>query len=103
MRCWRSWPFYSAGAVAFADGRTVAVDKPALVQLQKGRAGWNITVQKSRCTTPTKPAIAASSEFRHILLPGANQITIDLSLSLQTGTYMYNTQGPDLRLSPDKG
>ena len=88
--------FYSAGAVAFADGLTMAVDKPALVQLQKGLAGWNITVQNP-VHHADEAAIVASSEFQHVLLPGANRIAIDLNLSLQTETYMYNTQGPDVR------
>ena len=88
--------FYEAGTVAFDDGLTVTVDKPALVQLQKYRDGWNVTVQN-----PThhadEAAVAASSEFQHILLPGPNRIRVDVSLSLRAGTYTYDTQGPDAR------
>ena len=88
--------FYEAGTVAFDDGLTVTVDKPALVQLLKERDGWNVTVQN-----PThhadEAAIAASSEFQHILLPGPNRITVDVSLSLRAGTYTYDTQGPNAR------
>ena len=89
--------FYEAGAATFDDGMTVVVDKPALVQLQKGSAGWNIVVQN-----PThhadEAAIAASSEFEHILLSGPNRITVDVSLSLRGGTYTYETQGPEVSL-----
>ena len=86
--------FYSAATVRFGSGLSVTVNKPALVQLQKRQDGWNIAVQD-----PThhadEAAIAASTDFQHILLPGPNQINVGLNLSLQPGSYTYNTQGPD--------
>ena len=88
--------FYAAGTVAFADGLTVTVDKPALVQLQKGRAGWNIAVQNPMHHAD-EAAIAASREFQHLLQPGPNRITVDVSLSLRAGTYTYDTGGPEVR------
>ncbi len=88
--------FYAAGTVALADGLTVTVDRPALVQLQQGRAGWNIAVQNPMHHAD-EAAIAASREFQHLLLPGPNRITVDLSLSLRAGTYTYDTGGPEVR------
>lgn len=88
--------FHAAGTASFADGLTVTVDKPALVQLQITSAGWNIAVQD-----PThhadEAAIAASDTFEHILLQGANQITVEVNRRLSPGAYMYDTQGPDVR------
>ena len=85
--------FYEAGAATFADGLTVAVDKPALVQLQQGGDGWNVTVQDPMHHVD-EAAVAASSEFQHILLPSPNQITVEVGLPLREGTYEYGTQGP---------
>ncbi|MCY4583691.1 MAG: polysaccharide lyase beta-sandwich domain-containing protein [Chloroflexi bacterium] len=88
--------FYEAGAITFGDGMTVAVDKPALVQLQKTSEGWNVTVQDPMHHAD-ESAIAASREFQHILLPGPNRITVEVNLPLRAGTYTYETQGPDVR------
>ena len=88
--------FYSAGTATFKNGLTVTVDKPALVQLQNEGGDWNITVQD-----PThgadKAAIASSSVFEHILLPGASRIAVEVNRPLRPGVYMYDTQGPDVR------
>ena len=88
--------FYSAGTASFADGLTVTVDKPALVQLQAMGSGWNVTVQD-----PThhadETAIADSEDFEHILLPDANRIVVEINRPLTPGVYMYDTQGPDGR------
>ena len=85
--------FYSPGTAFFADGLTVTVDKPALVQLQAMGSGWNVTVQD-----PTHHAdgvaIADSGIFEHILLPDANRIVVEINRSLTPGVYMYDTQGP---------
>ncbi len=87
--------FYEAGEVTIG-GMTVAVDKPALVQLQKVGDGWNVMVQD-----PThhadEAAIAASDQFQHILLSGPNRITVEVDLPLRAGTYTYDTQGPEVR------
>ena len=88
--------FHEASAFMFDDGMTVAVDKPALVQLQKTSGGWNVTVQDPMHHAD-EVAIAAAHEFQHILLPGANRITVEVSLPLRAGTYTYDTQGPDVR------
>ena len=88
--------FYSPGTASFADGLTVTVDKPALVQLQAMGSGWNVTVQD-----PTHHAygvaIADSGIFEHILLPDANRIVVDINRPLTPGVYVYDTQGPDTR------
>ena len=88
--------FHSAGTASFADGLTVAADKPALVQLQAMGSSWNISVQD-----PThhadETAIAASDTFEHILLQGASQITVEINRRLSPGVYMYDTQGPNAR------
>lgn len=87
--------FYEAGEVTIG-GMTVAVDKPALVQLQKVGDGWNVMVQD-----PThhadEAAIAASDQFQHVLLSGPNRITVEVDLPLRAGTYTYDTQGPEVR------
>ena len=87
--------FYEAGEVTIG-GMTVAVDKPALVQLQQTSDGWNVTVQD-----PThhadEAAIAASDQFQHILLSGPNRITVEVELPLRAGTYTYDAQGPEVR------
>ena len=88
--------FYSAGTASFADGLTVTADKPALVQLHRVRDGWNIAVQDPTHHADTA-AIASSEVFEHILLPGANQIAVDVNLRLRPGVYMYDTQGTDVR------
>ena len=88
--------FYEAGEVTFDDGMTVAVDKPALVQLQKTSDGWNVTVQDPMHHAD-EAAIAASRQFQHILLSGPNRIAVEVSLPLRAGTYTYDTQGPDVR------
>ena len=89
--------FYEPGEHTFDGGLTVAVDKPALVQLEKTSGGWNITAQDPMHHAD-ETAIAASDQFQHLLLPGPNRITIEVSLPLRTGTYTYLTQGPDVRL-----
>ncbi len=89
--------FYEAGTAAFDGGLTVTVDKPALVQLQKERDGWNVTAQNPVHHVDAA-AVAALSEFQHILQDGPNRITVDMSLSLRAGTYTYDTQGPEARL-----
>ncbi len=88
--------FYEAGKVAFDDGMTVAVDKPALVQLQKTDDGWNVTAQDPMHHAD-EAAIAASDQFQHILLSGPNRITVEVNVPLRAGTYTYETQGPDVR------
>ena len=88
--------FYEAGEFTFDGGMTVAVERPALVQLQQTRDGWNVTVQNPMHHAD-EAAIAASREFQHSLLPGPNRITIEVSLPLRAGTYTYDTQGPDVR------
>ena len=88
--------FYSAGTASFAGGFTVTVDKPALVQLHRVRDGWNIAVQDPTHHADTA-AIASSEVFEHILLPGANQIAVDVKLRLRPGVYTYDTQGTDVR------
>ena len=88
--------FYEAGEIAFDDGMTVAVDKPALVQLQKTSDGWNVTAQDP-IHHADKAAIAESREFQHILLSGPNRITVEVSLPLRVETYTYDTQGPNVR------
>ena len=88
--------FYEAGSVTFDDGMAVAVDKPALVQLQKTSDGWNVTVQDPMHHAD-EAAIAASRQFQHILLYGPNRITVEVNLPLRAGTYTYDTQGPDVR------
>ena len=91
--------FYSPGTAAFANGMSVNVDKPALVQLHGAQDGWNIVVQNPEHHAD-KAAIAATRGFQHILLPGPNRITVGVNLSLQPGIYNYNTQGPDVRHLP---
>ncbi len=88
--------FYEPGGFTFDDGLTVAVDKPALVQLQKTSGGWNITVQDPMHHAD-EAAIAASDQFQHILRSGPNRITVETSLRLRAGTYTYDTQGPNAR------
>ena len=87
--------FYEAGEVMLG-GMTVGVDKPALVQLQQTSDGWNVTVQDP-VHHADEAAIAASEQFQHILLSGPNRITVEVNLPLRAGTYMYETQGPDVR------
>ena len=88
--------FYEAGDFTFDNGMTIAVDKPALVQLEKGREGWNVTVQNPMHHAD-ETAIAASREFQHILLSAPNRITVEVNLPLRAGTYSYDTQGPNVR------
>ena len=88
--------FYEAASVTFDDGMAVAVDKPALVQLQKTSDGWNVAVQDPMHHAD-EAAIAASRQFQHILLSGPNRITVEVNLPLRAGTYTYDTQGPDVR------
>ena len=88
--------FYSAGTATFADGLTVTVDKPALVQLQNEGGDWNIAVQDPTHRAD-ETAIASSSVFEHILLPGVSRIAVKVNLPLRAGGYMYDTQGPDAR------
>ena len=88
-----------AGTTTFTGGLTVTVDKPALVQLQRERSGWNVVVQDPNHHAD-EARISASDDVRHILLPRTNQITVEVGLSLQPGTYMYNTQGPAVRFVP---
>ncbi|MXW29875.1 MAG: hypothetical protein F4X54_05960 [Chloroflexi bacterium] len=87
--------FYEAGEVT-VGGMAVAVDKPALVQLQQTGDGWNVAVQDPMHHAD-EAAIAASEQFQHILLSGPNRITVEVSLPLRAGTYRYETQGPDVR------
>ena len=88
--------FYEAGKVAFDDGMTVTVHKPALVQLQKTGDGWNVTAQDPMHHAD-EAAIADSDQFQHFLLSGPNRITVEVNLPLRAGTYRYDTQGPEVR------
>ena len=88
--------FNSAGTASFADGLTVTVDKPALVQLQAMAPAGTLRC-RTPLTTPTRPPLPPRTLSSHILLQGSNQIAVEINRRLSPGVYMYDTQGPDVR------
>ncbi len=88
--------FHRAGSVTLSDGKTIAVDKPALVQLQERDDSWTIATSDlshhSRDDDPEQ-----KTDFRVLLKEGVNIINIDLNWNLQPGQYRYLTQGYEQR------
>ncbi|WP_163930421.1 polysaccharide lyase family 8 super-sandwich domain-containing protein [Paraferrimonas sp. SM1919] len=84
--------FYQAGTINFADGVTLTVDKPALVQLTDQGDSWLLAI-----SDPTHHSQAVDpdsrSNFDAPLKVGENRIQLQINQSLQTGTYNYDTQG----------
>ncbi|WP_066016162.1 polysaccharide lyase family 8 super-sandwich domain-containing protein [Endozoicomonas atrinae] len=84
--------FQKAGTVTLSDGKTVSIDKPALVQLHEGDENWAVAISDpthhSRDEDPD-----SRGEFRVFLKPGQNVVNVDISWALKAGTYQYLTQG----------
>ncbi|KEI69320.1 polysaccharide lyase family 8 super-sandwich domain-containing protein [Endozoicomonas elysicola] len=84
--------FHQQGMATLEDGKTITVDKPALVQLQETGDLWIVSISDlshhSRDDDPDQ-----KSDFRVQLKEGENIVNVELNWSLQPGSYQYLTKG----------